>query len=131
MSEEQSVEPKKANVLGMQFWVGASLGIVLGIGMAFLFGMMGGGMEASGADRSEVLKQSQEFYEEELIAPSTAVWAPMNESEVEYLGGDRYRVESHVDAQNENGAQIRERYEMWMLYDPDKEEWEMEVYYNN
>lgn len=118
------LEPKHKGIGGLH-WVFATTGLVLGAVIMF-FISASTGLEASGVSEKEAVAEAHALYEDNLISPSTAEWAPLEDTETEYLGDDRYYTKSYVDAQNENAVQARQEFEVWYEYDEDEEEWFME-----
>lgn len=81
--------------------------------------------DEKGPDEIGAFVMSQEFVKEQLKAPSTAEFPWYEDSYVEDLGGGRFRVSAHVDAQNTFGAMIRSKYTC-VLNSADGERWILE-----
>lgn len=122
---KRSYLPNKKPPIGSLHWIFATIGILIGGALVF-FLMQNTGMTANGVAEDEAVAQAHSLYEEMLISPSTAEWAPVEETETEYLGNDRYYTESYVDSQNANAVQAREEFEIWYEYDESEEEWFIE-----
>lgn len=116
---------KKTRWLEAPMWAGAIGGFLVAIGLFLIIGGNGVGV-GSEHSKDEILQQSNEIYSDLLVAPSTAAFASLNDDDttVQALGNNYYFVSTYVDSQNENAAQIRDEYTMWMRYDESADEGE-------
>lgn len=96
---------RAATAVGAFSIVAGLAGLVV-IGALVFSGWDQAGPEHDGAEAWTVCKQA---VERRLVAPRTAKWPWNYNQHTTELGGGRYRVDAHVDAQNAFGAMIRNR----------------------
>lgn len=103
-TESQRWHPMGVALLVLLAMVGAS-------GLYLVFAAVGG--VRAGLDREPshnsigAFVACQAAAEQRLRSPATAEWPSSRASNIEHLGSGRYRVRTHVDAQNAFGAMIR------------------------
>jgi hypothetical protein len=102
-------EPQRWHPMGV-----ALLGVIalVAVGVVYLvFAAVGGVRTALDREPTHdaigAFVACQGATERRLRAPATAEWPSSRASNIEHLGGGRYRVRTHVDAQNAFGAKIR------------------------
>lgn len=77
-------------------------------------------------DEFDACVMAQQFVMEQLMSPSSAEFASCSNSDIRFLGDNRWSVESYVDSQNSFGAMIRTHYKATMLYVSDNR-WRLEA----
>lgn len=86
----------------------------------------GSNSPAPSHDEISAYTMCQQFTEERLKAPSTAKWPWGASDATTHLGDGRYRVRTHVDAQNSFGAMIRSQVDCTVRY-VGGDKWQLEA----
>lgn len=79
-----------------------------------------GGKSDTGPSKINAWIMAQDFMKQKLKAPSTAEFPGYSDEYVTNLGGDEFKVNSYVDAENAFGAKIRVHFTMTLKWTEDK-----------
>ena len=103
-ADSDANEPSARRVLSL-------MAAVLGFGFVAVLVSSCPRQTASAADHGPLSAEQmcRQFALDRLRAPSTARFASLGDADVTDHGGGRYRVQTHIDAQNAFGAMIRSR----------------------